>query len=235
MGRGDDQRKFVVHKFLLCAASPFFAAALTGSFKEATTNELTLHEYFAMAFEVLYQYIYTGLVQPACFYTKSSVPSDVLWSRTFKLADATMLHDLKQIAFKSLRENFNNVLPTPPTLKFISELFSSGYHHSDLRSYVSNHSAYWLSHKAIGSYEPWATPMSKCHSYGAIVAMLLAKVATVDPAIPHPCDRKSYDSEALFPDPDAKKPDGDKNKPDLQQKEASEGDKEFNTGSDWIL
>ncbi|KAK1031459.1 hypothetical protein LTR33_016947, partial [Friedmanniomyces endolithicus] len=63
---GDDgdksrlQTKYLVHKELLTAASPFFAAALDGAFAEGLDQSVKLPEEKSEMFEWFLQWLYTG-------------------------------------------------------------------------------------------------------------------------------------------------------------------------------
>ena len=123
VGEDDEQIEFVIHKSLLCTASDYFAAAIDGNFTEAHRNILELRDHCPMAFGVLYQYIYTGQVQPSHYYTDCRIESDTLWLRTFQLADVMLLSDLKRIAYEALKDCLGSAIATPPSQTFIDELF----------------------------------------------------------------------------------------------------------------
>ena len=55
---GPEEKKFGIHKGLLCAHSSFFRAALEGSFKEARTGIVTLSEDDPVTFEVFKTWLY---------------------------------------------------------------------------------------------------------------------------------------------------------------------------------
>ena len=204
VGSEDDRRDFIVHKALLCAASAYFTAALDGSFAEAQQGVLHLKDHCPMAFEVLYQYIYTGQTQPSVFYTKFGVKSDTLWLRTFRLADAIMIEDLKGIAYRCLREYLGSWVPTPPSQTFIDELFSHGFPEAGLQNYVVAHTAYWVNNEKMDSkvgWEDWHSLVEKNMAYGAAVAAQLTKVVSKSYTGNrcHPSEDKVYDPEVLFP------------------------------------
>jgi hypothetical protein len=69
VGSGSIMQIFSIHKSLLCAASDYFIGALTGNFEESSTQVLELKHDCPMAFEVLYQWLYSGAVHRASFYT----------------------------------------------------------------------------------------------------------------------------------------------------------------------
>ena len=59
-GGGRPQTKYVIHKELLTAASPFFAAALNGTFAEGLDQSVKLPEEKPEIFEWFLQWLYTG-------------------------------------------------------------------------------------------------------------------------------------------------------------------------------
>lgn len=60
VGSGQDAESWMIHKDLLTHQSPFFAAALSGCFKESTTNTVELIEDDPGAFTLFVQWLYTG-------------------------------------------------------------------------------------------------------------------------------------------------------------------------------
>ncbi len=57
---GPKEKIFLIHSSFLSAASTFFKAAITGKFKEATTNEIKLPEESAETFEHFVRWLYGG-------------------------------------------------------------------------------------------------------------------------------------------------------------------------------
>jgi hypothetical protein len=62
---GPNQVTFEIPKDLLCHNARFFEAALRGPFKEASESKIYMKEDSVSAFEMLFQWIYTGDVIPA--------------------------------------------------------------------------------------------------------------------------------------------------------------------------
>ncbi|KAL8876951.1 MAG: hypothetical protein Q9198_004938 [Flavoplaca austrocitrina] len=60
---GKDAKSWILHKSLLNRHSPFFAAALNGSFKEATTNTVELDDDDPESFQLFVQWLYTGEIK----------------------------------------------------------------------------------------------------------------------------------------------------------------------------
>ncbi|KAL8753350.1 MAG: hypothetical protein Q9199_005102 [Rusavskia elegans] len=63
VGRGKDAESWTIHKGLLIYHSPFFAAALNGSFRESTTNTVELIEDDPGAFTDFVLWLYTGKLE----------------------------------------------------------------------------------------------------------------------------------------------------------------------------
>lgn len=60
VGSGQGTESWTIHRDLLTHHSPFFAAALSGSYKESTTNTVELIEDDPGAFTLFVQWLYTG-------------------------------------------------------------------------------------------------------------------------------------------------------------------------------
>jgi len=75
VGTGKSAQKYTLHTDLLTSCSPFFAAALNGSFAEATDQTVTLEEEKPETFEWFIQWLYTGTlttaITPSCSSTSS--------------------------------------------------------------------------------------------------------------------------------------------------------------------
>lgn len=57
---GPDEKRFDVHKELLCSVSDFFSAALNGGFKEAATGVVKLPEQDTETFQYFVHWLYSG-------------------------------------------------------------------------------------------------------------------------------------------------------------------------------
>ena len=203
VGDDKDQADFVVHKSLLCAASSYFSVALEEKFAESTAKTLTLKQHSPQAFEVLYQYIYTGVIHPATFYSPRDtlIGQDVLWLRVFRLADATMFHDLALIAYGRLRGLFNATVPRIPTETFIAELFDGEYPQARLQEYVVAHSAFWINKGDIRASFPWTTLVRKSTAFDTEIAIQVIKLSSISysGSCDHPSADKSFGLKTLYP------------------------------------
>lgn len=200
---GKRSQEFKIHKSLLVKTSPYFARALTGEFKEATESVICLKEHDPIAFSVLYQYIYTGNVHAADFYSKGTIPDDLLWLRTFNISDATMVHPLLHIAYDRLRSEFSGTTRHVPSFSFISELFNAEYPQQDLEDYVAAHSAHWILSRSCGHWKDWVVLMDAVPHYGVAVAKQMTKRQSPEyrASKDHPTDDPHFDKDTLFPVP----------------------------------
>ena len=156
-----------------------------------------------MAFEVLYQYIHTGVVQDAAFYTENIVirQQDVLWLRVLKLADATMFRDLGLIAYEKLRNEFNDRTAKPPSQTFIDELFDDEDSRILVQEYIVAHSAFWINKGAISRWAWWVQLTEKNKVYDAAVAAQVIKLGATsyDGMKSHPYEDTASNAEMMFP------------------------------------
>ena len=202
VGHDQTKRVFKVHKAVLCKASPFFAKALSTGFKEEHTGVLKLPDHDAISFSVLYHYLYSGDVRDANHYTKNRIPDDVLWLRTFKLADATMLHSLLKISCDRLREFFNNNTVVAPSVLCAYELYNTDYPQPKLIEYIIAHSAWWIRAQAA-DWKPWVKLIESVKPFGHGLARHLAKTCSrsYTGEKEHPSTHSYFDTDNLFPDP----------------------------------
>jgi hypothetical protein len=57
---GAEEKKYVLHKLLVCKEAPYFDKAFNGSFEEASKEECSLPDEEPVAFELFVSYIYTS-------------------------------------------------------------------------------------------------------------------------------------------------------------------------------
>ena len=138
---------FLIHKDLLCSASSFFKATLQGSFQESHTNLVNLVDHDPRAFEVLYQFLYTGRLIDAIFFkstTMHDLEVDVLWLRTLKLADYTLVYELRRAVYARLLSYFTAKEAKVPSFRFIRELYAEDNPLRKLTEYVVAHCSFWI-------------------------------------------------------------------------------------------
>lgn len=175
---GPTTQSFLVHRDLLHRASQPFAALLAGGFMESNREELTLKDECPMAFEVLYQWLYSGKVLRAQFYTQGRVAEDVLWLRVYILADKRLIYELQKEAYEKLRGLFSADERAVPSSRFVEELFCSetDQNHEYLQSYVIAHTAFWIHNDSHGDWQEWEAVLERRSNYSVRVAVQLAKI-----------------------------------------------------------
>ncbi len=152
VGKGEEQRKFYIHKKLLAAASEYFDQALNGSFVESA-GTLNLLRHCPVVFEVVYQWLYRGRSLRAAelkelhdfnrLYEDTTVGSSVFWLRLYKLADETLIVELKTHAYQELKNM--HALPIAnmreANVDLVKELFDTSAPLQILQNYFARHAA----------------------------------------------------------------------------------------------
>ncbi len=189
---------FHIHKDLLKSSTPYFSAL--ENFSEGHGKRLALDWACPIAFEVLYQYLYSGRVLLPPFYT-DAIPDDVLWLRAFKLAHGTMFQSLLKLVYKRIRELLNGSASFVPSPLFIEEL------HEDeqtpmvnLQTFVVAHTAYWIFNDSNSNWGDWEEIMEGGQWFGKAVACQLAKLHSdrYEGSKKHPTDDEDFDDEYFF-------------------------------------
>jgi hypothetical protein len=182
VGSGSIMQIYSIHKSLLCTASDYFIGALAGSFEESSTQVLELKRDCPIAFEVLYQWLYSGAVHHASFYTQSRITDDVLWLRVYKLANASLVDKLQEVAYSRLRDMFNMRSKAVPSLQFIEELYEHEEKeaHEHIKDYTVAHTAFWIRQDNQGGWQEWKEVLEKKSRFGVAVAVHLAKLHSSD-------------------------------------------------------
>jgi BTB/POZ domain len=174
VGQEDQAKTYTIHKNLLSQASTYFYGALEGNFRESHEQTLKLGEDCPTIFEVLIQWLYSGDVLEANFYTQDKIPDDVLWLRVYEFADERLVDKLQEEAYTQLKKMFGEEELKVPSLEFVTELFNSEMPH--LQQYIVCHSAFWIYEDEHGNWKEWEALMSRVQSYGCAVAVQLAKL-----------------------------------------------------------
>jgi hypothetical protein len=116
VGTGQEMQAFTIHRNLLSQASEYFDRALNGNFIESH-GLIRLPRHAPEAFELVYQWLYTGQkVRPTNLISKD--PSRltkyedsfllltgrfmIFWTHLFRLADETMIDEIKVFAYEGL-------------------------------------------------------------------------------------------------------------------------------------
>ena len=190
---------FHIHKNLLIKASTYYSVALGKNFAEARTNQIELQWADSAAFEVLYQYLYSGRVFLPKFYTKL-INSDVLWLWTFKIAHGTVVQSLLNIAYDRIRELLNDKASYVPTKTFIRELYDDEAPLNSLRDFVVAHTAYWIHTDSRSDWARWTATMGESVEFGGAVACQLAKLHSkrYEGSKVHPIKDNEFDHVNFF-------------------------------------
>lgn len=138
---GSEEKKYVIHKDLLCYYSDFFRGAFNGSFKEAEEKKLPLpddHPYF---FDIFNSFLYTNQLRDS----EGTKDIDLEWEDLIRLwvfgdeylAPAFQNSVMDAMWAKSLQDD---ELPDLSNLKYIYEHTMPG---SPLRRILTDWTAYW--------------------------------------------------------------------------------------------
>ena len=201
VGRSDCSQEYFVHKSLLCQASPYFSAALSGNFSGAK-DCVTLSKEHPLAFDVLYHYLYSGKVEHANFYVHDKTRHDLFWLRVIKLADATMINHVLRVAYDRLRELFSSKTRVVPSSEFVNELYDVDTPQNILQDYVVAHAVYWNDrNNATGDWRDWALIYRLQPDFALAVAYHHAQVVSngFDGCKGHPTKHASFDKDIVFP------------------------------------
>lgn len=132
---GPEERKFTLHKGLLCAFSSYFKAALEGGFKEAEEQVIRLPEDDVKVFERFQLWIYTGTFIEAGE-TEKDMDDDLIIG-LYLSAEARGIPQLQNLAIDCYINNFDalgevqtrvfrriyeNTLPSSPLRRLITDL-----------------------------------------------------------------------------------------------------------------
>ena len=200
VGKPGHSREYAVHKSLLCRASPYFSAALSGKFSEAS-DFLSLSNDHPLAFDVLCHYLYSGQVQQAAFYISDDTPEDVLWLRVMQLADATMVRHILRIAYDRLRELFKTGKRRVPSSPFIKELYDTDTPLFKMQDYIVAHAVYWNSYDTTGDSGNWVSIYCLQPDFAVAVASHRAQSMsrTFNGCKSHPTTHDSFNTDVVFP------------------------------------
>lgn len=138
-------RTFRVHKKLLCRASEYFNKSLNGGFRERSEKKLELPHDCPAAFEVLYNWVYTGFFYEETKSESDPEPaSDLYYLEIYKFADCRLIPHLKEHVILLLSESYNSKIGYLPCPIFLERLFGIDEEQAFLRDYFVGHTAFWL-------------------------------------------------------------------------------------------
>jgi len=144
-------RTFTVHESLLELASDSFEDELDFD-PLGSQKELPLPDDCPMGFEVLYHWMYSGLVHDHQFYpTGNRISYEFFWIDVYIFAKRRLLRNIQKEAFRRLRQKFNGLRGEVPSRVLLEQLFepdcdSCGMDREDpfLKTYFLEHTAFWL-------------------------------------------------------------------------------------------
>jgi len=191
-------KTFAIHKNLVVAASTFFDAALNGSFKEGRDQKITLPEDDSEAFQVFYDWLYTGKISTEDSTHTSSLYPDHFWLKVYRMADRLMIKGLQVIAYERFQTILPATAPILPSKEFIIDLFedSEGTSPIALEMYVVSHVAYHIKKTSVDGWAPfelqdkWTQFLRVNERLGMEIAVRLATGGSC-----HPADSPSFPEE----------------------------------------
>jgi hypothetical protein len=192
VGKDKGAQKFTIHKTLLCLASKYFDGALNNGFKESLSG-LELTEDCPFAFEVLYQWLYSGkIMDEASWYTNYTIRSDLFWLKVYKLGDCRLAEPLVEVAYDRLRSMFASNQRISPTVCMLLELYDEqGPQH--LQRYITFHTAYQIRQGLQEKSKPdfWKALESDT-KFGGEVASRLMDMHVAGSSQEHPSTMKEF-------------------------------------------
>ncbi|KAF2252573.1 hypothetical protein BU26DRAFT_562308 [Trematosphaeria pertusa] len=118
---GPDRTRYLIHTSLLTKQSPYFRAALTSSFLEASTQSISLPDIHPETFTLLVEWLYNATLKPLPF--KEDKPAYYTLLHLYILADRLCFEGLRNHivdAISDLAESTNSVL-TPSDTRLLYE------------------------------------------------------------------------------------------------------------------
>ena len=205
VGRHEKCQEFSVHKRLITTVSLYFKGALNPGFQTTAKDTVILEHQCPLAFAVLFNYVYTGIVyQDASFFTQSSVQDDVLWLRTLKLAHITLIHPLLLISDLRIRRLFGDDVNKVPSTAFVDELYDETPQ-EDLQKYIVAHTCYWIINDPAKDWKEWKALFERQPEFGVAVAVRLAKTQSMQYKghKNHTFNDPALNADVIFPEPRA--------------------------------
>lgn len=165
--------KFLIHRHLLAAKSPFFKAAFReDGFKEAQEGAITLHE-DPLIFEFFVKWLYKNemptmhdmlQIPPA---RRQSPP--IMLLRLGAMADRLIVPELQFLCYDWIREYYSSI--QIPDLAFIEELCLSTEAGSELLSYFTDCCCYGI--LVDGKSDKWSPILAVSDTFAAAVGRRL--------------------------------------------------------------
>lgn len=206
VGEMGHKTKFVIHRALLAQASDYFDKALNANSLESH-GIINLPRHRADVFELVYQWLYTGqkldeddlplLGLPKVEDAPSEDSVRRFWYRLFKLADETMIEELKVHAGENFRDSF---FFSMASAKLVSEVWDTDYPYFIFKDYLVHVAAYRtcktrMIYSTSALQDSWKEHGDYCKQILDRMAVLLGleKKRRLDPRID-----PSWSTETLF-------------------------------------
>ncbi|OCK73412.1 hypothetical protein K432DRAFT_387411 [Lepidopterella palustris CBS 459.81] len=141
--------RFLVHRELLTHHSPFFAAALNGSFAEGLSQSIKLREEPLDVFELFICWLYTSTLDPIFF--KDGKPAYYTLLNVYALADRLAVERLRNHTIDQIAElaEQTNCVPTPSDTHILYETIRDS---APLRSLVLDLFAFKKTDKLLAEH-----------------------------------------------------------------------------------
>ena len=204
-------RTFHVHKNLLAQASDYFDRALNGDFAESA-GTIDLHRHCPIAFEVVYQWLYSGrkltaeevaeLRHYSQRYEKSEDGLSLFWMRLFNLADETMIVELKVYAYENLLmfcgKSTADMMAASDSL--VKELFDPESRQPILQEYFAWVAAYILYCSTAAMPKEWQDSWKDTPEYATLILNRIVALSAnrKNAHTMHPADDPKFSVKTVF-------------------------------------
>lgn len=112
---GPEKTPYKVHRDLICSQSPFFTAALRGSFLESSTQSLELPDIDTKCFDHVILYLYQNRLEPLSYFFKDGKATYFTLLDLYATADQLDIEGLRNGVVDLVAElaEVTNSVPTP--------------------------------------------------------------------------------------------------------------------------
>jgi hypothetical protein len=169
---GESETSFHVHKDFLCEASPFFRAALTTDFREATEERITLLEDDVDTVDRFVQWLYTKSYQLPS--SEGSKQHYLQLARLYVLADKLQVRALKDEIIRVSFRVCGSADVTPPSMSVVAYVFENTMENSAFRRLIVANFVWEIDRKWYNRAKV-AAEIAEVPSFGAELAICMAK------------------------------------------------------------
>jgi hypothetical protein len=120
---GEERTRYLVHKDIVCGQSPFFSAALNGSFSEGESQQVELPETDAKTFDHVILWFYQNRLEPTRYFFKDNKPTYFSLLDLYAIADQLDIEGLRNAVCNRVAElaETTNSVPTPTDTHILYE------------------------------------------------------------------------------------------------------------------